>query len=130
MGKQVLQLSEDTFDYLRFEPKITPSIKRLSNYNSMPRELLVDDNGNILNPFATKRNMSKRFLCFEALRRDIRLEQLINELGLSTTREIDLLKRTYFQVSKCYFSYKGRDMPDKSTIMEIQQPSWDDDLKI
>jgi len=103
MGKQVLQLSEDDFNYLKFEPKITPSVKRLSNYNSMPAELLVDENGNILNPFAAKRNTSKRFLCFEALRRDINLEQLIKELGLSSNREADLLKRTYNQVKKCYF---------------------------
>ena len=103
MGKQVLQLSEEDFDYLKFEPKKTPSIKRLSNYNSMPEELIVDEKGNIFNPFTSKRNKAKRFLCFEALRRDVSLERLSKELGL-TERETDLLKKTYDQVKKCYFS--------------------------
>jgi hypothetical protein len=103
MGKQVLQLSEHDFNYLKFEPKRTPSIRRLSNYKSMQEELLVDEKGNILNPFMSKRNMSKRFHCFEALRRDVSLEGLIKELGLTSTREVDLLKRTYLQVKKCYF---------------------------
>jgi len=98
MGKQVLQLSEDDFNYLKFELKKTPSIKRLCNYQYMDEELLVDEKGNILNPFLSKRNMSKRFHCFEALRRDVSLEGLIKELGLTSTREVDLLKRTYLQV--------------------------------
>lgn len=104
MGRQVLQFSEDDFNYMKFESKKIPSIKRLCNYKTMREELVVDEHGNILNPFTSKRNMSTRFHCFEALRRDVSLEQLSEKLGLTSEREIHLLKRTYLQVKKCYFS--------------------------
>ena len=103
MPKQVLQLSEEDFDYMKFEIKITPSRKKRCNYKNM-EEIQFDDKGNILNPFKPIRNKAKRFICFEALRRDVSLEQLIKELRLSSDRERDLLKSTYDQVKRCYFS--------------------------
>jgi len=103
MGKQVLQLSEDDFDYSKFAIKRIPSRRKNCNYEGM-KDVEVDNRGNYLNPFKAQRKKSKRFLCFEALRRDISLEQLAEGLRLSSNRGVDLLKKTYDQVKRCYFS--------------------------
>lgn len=92
MRKNVLEISEEDFNYLRYEPKIYPSVKRLCSYNSFPEELVIGDNGSVLNPFIASRNKASRFVCFEALRRDVSFEQLTNDLALNTGRESSLLK--------------------------------------
>lgn len=69
MGSKRVDLSN--FDYKKFEPQVRPSTKRLSNYRSMPHELIVDESGYVKNPFNENDN---RFVCFEALRRKISLD--------------------------------------------------------
>ena len=93
-------LLRSNFNYNDFPPEIRPSPRRLSNYNSMPLELITDNTGYVQNPFQEN---GKRFICFEALRRNISFERLAGLLKLDEEEKI-LTRRTYLQVKKCYFS--------------------------
>jgi len=97
MGKGRLNLSN--LNYKKFAPTFRSSTKRLSNYRSMPEELEEDEKGGGKNPF---KEDTKRFVCFEALRRDVSYEYIVKELNLNEDEQ-GLLRKTYFQVKKCYF---------------------------
>ena len=97
MGKGRLNLS--SLNWKKFAPTVTPSAKRLSNYRSMPERLEEDEEGGGKNPFQEN---TKRFICFEALRRGISNEYIVKALNLNEDEQ-GLLRKTYFQVRKCYF---------------------------
>jgi hypothetical protein len=97
---QNLSLSVGCFNYKKYEPQAMPSKERLSNYNSMPARLSTDDKGDVINPF---RENSKRFMCFEALRRNVSLDLLCKECALNEENR-DNVGKTYLQIKKCYFS--------------------------
>lgn len=102
MGKKQIDISD--FDYLRFQPTIEPSTRRLSNYTGMPEQCLKDETGYVINPFRLLKKKSKRYVLFEALRRGIPLKRIIKEQRLNP-EQAEILQRTYNEIKLSYFSH-------------------------
>jgi hypothetical protein len=108
MSLQKKEVDISNFNYERFQPSVVPSTRRLSNYTSMPEKCYVDKTGYVENPFPLRKKKSKRYVYFEALRRDIPLEQIIEEEGLNQ-RQATLLELTFNQIKLCYFSHINKE---------------------